>query len=666
MRRISTIAPDWWDYTTLDAELLDDAARLAADDLPRLSRAGFSIRVYDTAEDFYLAEALEYIDAWRQATPERPAGICGPIGPTEQLPLVARLVNALEIDLRQAHFWGMDEWAIEGREVGLDYPLGFAKADLDLCFDRIEPHLQMPSENLHFPTAEADAYRRSFDQVRCVTMQGGQGENQALGLQRSTSAASALAGRAAPARRIPQARHATGRVASRHDDSKRADQRRRGGGRNSVASDHRRPDETWKAEKVSIWHPGHHDNPFGLAADDVDDRQASARYVGPHFAPGRPSEACSSIFCEAASAHAKSRCISRDVSTQFCATYPPSHPCRLWTIDSLPFTLRHTMPSAKRAFAIAAHPDDIEFVMAGTLILLRNAGYEIHCLNIANGCCGSSEWNAERTAAIRARKPRTRRRIRSAPHWHPSLVNDLEIFYDDTTLKRLAAIVREVAPEILLTHAPVDYMADHENACRLAVTAAFARSMPNYPTIPPRAAVSEPVTIYHAQPHGNREPLATAAVRPHIFVNIADVMHEKRQMLSRHRSQARWLDETQGMDSYVRSMESLMGEVGRMSGRFALAEGWRRRLHLGFCGPDADPLSRRWGPMLGPTARQAAWNNRSGRRVKPARREKRRGRRLASEPADKPDSTRHTSPKRQRGNPLGTPRRSDSLASASG
>ena len=85
MRPLSKVAPDWWDYTTLDREILDDAARLTADDLLGLSRPGFKVVFYDTLEDFYLAEALEYITAWRQATPDAPAGICGPIGPTEQL-----------------------------------------------------------------------------------------------------------------------------------------------------------------------------------------------------------------------------------------------------------------------------------------------------------------------------------------------------------------------------------------------------------------------------------------------------------------------------------------------------------------------------------------------------------------------------------------------------
>jgi glucosamine-6-phosphate deaminase len=93
-RKLSAIAPDWWDYTTLDSEIIDAAARLTPQQLQKLSRPGFKIVFYDTLEDFYLAEALEYITAWKQSTGDNPVGICGPIGPTEQLPLVARIVNA--------------------------------------------------------------------------------------------------------------------------------------------------------------------------------------------------------------------------------------------------------------------------------------------------------------------------------------------------------------------------------------------------------------------------------------------------------------------------------------------------------------------------------------------------------------------------------------------
>ena len=109
-RKFSSIAPDWWDYTTLDSELIHEAASLTPEQMAGLSRDGFRVVMYDRLEDFYLAEALEYITAWRQATADNPVGVCGPIGPTEQLPLVARLVNELELSLRDAHFCGMDEW----------------------------------------------------------------------------------------------------------------------------------------------------------------------------------------------------------------------------------------------------------------------------------------------------------------------------------------------------------------------------------------------------------------------------------------------------------------------------------------------------------------------------------------------------------------------------
>ena len=176
-RRLSSIAPDWWDYTTLDEGIIRDAAQLSMADLEQLSRPGFKVVMYDTLEDFYLAEALEYIHSWRQSSADNPVGICGPIGPTEQLPLVARLVNELEIDLSSAHFWGMDEWlGSDGREVDVSHPLSFERADRELCFDRIAAHLKIPEENLHFPAADTTAYAASWEGVRCAVMQGGQGD----------------------------------------------------------------------------------------------------------------------------------------------------------------------------------------------------------------------------------------------------------------------------------------------------------------------------------------------------------------------------------------------------------------------------------------------------------------------------------------------------------
>ena len=263
-RNLSRVAPGWWDYTTLDREILDDAARLTVTDLQQLGREGFAVRFYETVEDFYLAEALEYINAWRHATPDNPCGICGPIGPTEQLPLVARLVNELGLDLSNAHFWGMDEWIVDGKAVGLDFPLGFAKADYDLCFNRIRPELRMPVENIHFPTEELDKFRNSWDNIRCLLVQGGQGETKHWAFNDPPRREGEYVDAPPPAEVY---RQLSTRIVELHPMTLIQNARTSGGG---VVQNvpHQAltvgPVETWKAEKVSIWHPGHHDNPFGI------------------------------------------------------------------------------------------------------------------------------------------------------------------------------------------------------------------------------------------------------------------------------------------------------------------------------------------------------------------------------------------------------------------
>ncbi len=241
------------------------------------------------------------------------------------------------------------------------------------------------------------------------------------------------------------------------------------------------------------------------------------------------------------------------------------------------------------AFAIAAHHDDIEFFMAGTLLQLRARGWELHYMDLANGSCGTVEYDAATIIRIRREEAKAAA-TRLGATFHDSLVNDLEIFYELPTLKRLAAVVREVSPQIILTHAPADYMEDHMNACRLAVTAAFVRGMPNFETDPPRPSIDGKVTVYHGQPYGNHDPLGNI-VKPAIFVDTTPHIDEQAAALAEHRSQKNWLDKSQGLDSYLHTMRELAREVGAMSGRYEYAEGWRKHLHLGLCSPDDDPLS---------------------------------------------------------------------------
>jgi N-acetylglucosamine malate deacetylase 1 len=246
--------------------------------------------------------------------------------------------------------------------------------------------------------------------------------------------------------------------------------------------------------------------------------------------------------------------------------------------------------NSKIAFAICAHPDDIEFLMSGTLMRLGQAGYELHYMNIANGCCGSTTHNAVETAAIRLTESQAAADFIGAT-FHEPLCNDLEVFYDQPTLAKLTAIVRNVAPDILLTHSPTDYMEDHTTTCRLAVTSAFCRGMPNYPTTPVTAAIEKPVTVYHAQPYSHYGPLGEL-ITPSCFIDVSALQSRKCEMLALHQSQKQWLDESQGLDSYLNTMQDLDRQLGTISGMFEYAEGWRKHNHLGFCEPKADPLSK--------------------------------------------------------------------------
>lgn len=240
------------------------------------------------------------------------------------------------------------------------------------------------------------------------------------------------------------------------------------------------------------------------------------------------------------------------------------------------------------AIAIGAHPDDVEFYMAGTLLLLKKAGYEIHYLNVASGNCGSAEYNSGTTRSIRNNEARGAAKVLGA-HFHPHLTDDLEILYNLDLLRGLAAVIREVKPNIVLTHSPQDYMEDHTNTSRLAVTAAFARGMPNFRSTPSRPTADYPVTIYHAMPHGLRDQLRRRIV-PGAFVNTASVHSTKREALAKHKSQQGWLDLSQGMNSYLLAMEDMSRAAGEMSKSFKHAEAWRRHLHLGFCKEEDDPL----------------------------------------------------------------------------
>ena len=245
------------------------------------------------------------------------------------------------------------------------------------------------------------------------------------------------------------------------------------------------------------------------------------------------------------------------------------------------------MPSV---LALFAHPDDIEFVAAGTLLLLKDLGWQIHYCNLANGYGGSKLTDRKQTATIRLAESQRAAQLLDAT-FYPPICDDLDIFYNAENLAKVASIVRQSKPSVVLTHAPVDYMEDHMETCRLAVTATFAKGIPNFASIPSYPSFDGDVAIYHAQPHGNRTPMGEV-VYPKLAIPVDSVIDRKLALLNCHQSQQQWLQTTQKMNSYLTTMLELGEEVSKLSKlECKYAEGWHKHLHLGFGAQAFDPLS---------------------------------------------------------------------------
>ncbi len=238
--------------------------------------------------------------------------------------------------------------------------------------------------------------------------------------------------------------------------------------------------------------------------------------------------------------------------------------------------------------AVGAHPDDIEIMMGGTLLLLADRGCTVHYMHLASGSCGTTDKSVEEIVEIRRQEAIEAAKLLGA-EYHGSLCNDLEIFYEDRLIRGVSAVVREAAPDIVLLPSVTDYMEDHMNAARIGVTAAFARGMVNYTTTPPRDPIDVDCTLYHAMPYGLVDPLNNP-VAPDIWVDVSEVIDRKADLLGCHRSQKEWLDKSQGLDSYIDSMREQAVEAAKRAGYSGFAEGWRRRNHLGFSSREADLL----------------------------------------------------------------------------
>lgn len=241
----------------------------------------------------------------------------------------------------------------------------------------------------------------------------------------------------------------------------------------------------------------------------------------------------------------------------------------------------------KVALSILAHPDDAEFLLAGTLIRLkREHGYEVHIASMTPGDCGSVEHDSLSISAIRRREGAAAAKLIGATY-HCLEERDLLVVYGEAPLEKVTRLIRETRAGIVFTHSPSDYMLDHEQTSTITRAAVFAAPIPNFLAARNLGAPLDHIPyLYYCDPLEGKDPLGRD-IPPGFCVDVSAVIDAKADMLAAHASQRDWLMKHHGMDQYLEAMRSWGRERAKGRG-VAYAEGFRQ--HLGHSYPQDNLL----------------------------------------------------------------------------
>lgn len=238
----------------------------------------------------------------------------------------------------------------------------------------------------------------------------------------------------------------------------------------------------------------------------------------------------------------------------------------------------------KVAVSILAHPDDAEFLCAGTMIrLMQEKGWEAHVVSMTPGDCGSHEYNVETISRMRRAEGAAAAALVKATY-HCLEERDLRVFYNERTLEKITRILRAVRADIVFTHSPSDYMLDHEMTSTTTRAACFAAAVPNF--LPETMPSDRIPHLYYCDAAEGKDPLGHD-VQPTFCIDVSRVIDRKAQMLACHESQRNWLMKHHGMDHYVQTMRDWTARRGQGCG-VAFAEGFRQ--HLGHSYPQDNLL----------------------------------------------------------------------------
>jgi LmbE family N-acetylglucosaminyl deacetylase len=226
-----------------------------------------------------------------------------------------------------------------------------------------------------------------------------------------------------------------------------------------------------------------------------------------------------------------------------------------------------------RILAIHAHPDDVEILAGGTIAHLVERGHHVTIVTMTAGDCGTLEHSGEEIARIRRQEAADAAKLAGADYLCAEF-QDLAVFNDDASRRRVTELLRRVQPQIVLTASPADYHCDHEATSVLVRDSCFAAGTPNYNTggdAPPTKAIPH---LYFCDPAEGRDRDGNE-IRPQFVVDVAGRMDKKAAVLACHASQRDWLHRYHGMDDYIDTMREWSQARGALAG-FQFGEGFRQ------------------------------------------------------------------------------------------
>ncbi|KKM05505.1 hypothetical protein LCGC14_1753450 [marine sediment metagenome] len=244
----------------------------------------------------------------------------------------------------------------------------------------------------------------------------------------------------------------------------------------------------------------------------------------------------------------------------------------------------------RRILCIGAHPDDCEEMIGGTAALWAAAGHEVLFVSATNGQTGHHVQGgaalAQRRiaeAAASAKVLGVQSRVLPIPNGElePTLIYR----------RMFIRLIRESAPDLIVTHRPNDYHPDHRYTSQLVQDSTYLVMVPN--NVPETPALRyDPVVAYSCDNFRKPTPFT-----PDVVISVDSVMDKKFDALHCHTSQMyEWLPWVNG-----RTDEVPADEAGRRAWLAQRRGGRNQKIADRF----REQLLARYGPEAGAAVQYA-------------------------------------------------------------